>query len=112
MTDNYINDAYIAVLAQKLFRSVFCIVKHQQLAELVVQKALTSSVEKTATMNQAEWEKYVQKLTVRTAINCKNSTDEQKEKLLRRISENESNSLTTVKKEKRAEKKLGSMVGC
>lgn len=112
MTDNYINNAYIAVFAQKLFRSVFCIVKHQQLAELVVQKALTSSVEKAATMNQADWEKYVQKLAVRTAINCKNSTEEQKEKLLRRDSENESYTLTTVKKEKRAEKKLGNMVGC
>ncbi|MFP7472288.1 hypothetical protein SFC55_14865 [Niallia taxi] len=111
MTDNYINEAYIAVLAQKLFRSVFCIIKQQQLAELVVQKAVTSSLDKTS-MAQAEWEKYVQKLAVRTAINCKNSTVEQKEKLLRRMKESEASLLGSTKKESKAEKKLGSMVGC
>ncbi|MEI2465242.1 hypothetical protein [Niallia taxi] len=85
MADNYINEVYMAAFAQKLFRSVFGIVRQQELAELVAQKSLSASLVKSASLAKEDWEKYTLKLAVRTAINCKNSTDEQKEKLLRRF---------------------------
>lgn len=85
MADNYINEVYMAAFAQKLFHSVFGIVRQQELAELVAQKSLSASLEKSAILAKVDWEKYTLKLAVRTAINCKNSSDEQKEKLLLRF---------------------------
>ncbi|TRZ38117.1 hypothetical protein CEQ21_22155 [Niallia circulans] len=112
MADNYINEAYMAAFAQKLFRTVFGIVRQQELAELVAQKALSASLEKSASMLKEDWEKYTLKLAVRTAINCKNSPEEQKEKLLRRFHKYPATLENELDSNHSNENKVVNMAGC
>ncbi|MFT8321164.1 MAG: hypothetical protein ABF649_09675 [Bacillus sp. (in: firmicutes)] len=72
----------ITSYSQKLFHLSYCIVKDQELAEIIVEKSFITAYKTFETTEFSHWENYLLKLTTKSALLCKKSTTEEKKKLL------------------------------